>query len=554
MKRVLSLLVALVLLVSMFALPTFALAEGTSNDGDEGGSRAVGFNAEKFKELVADTNKGVYVNMGKNFTLNQEWLTDNEAIHDLFEGIEYHALPKEKTEFEDDEATYDVTYYKNADDVDADEVADTDVVVDDEGYHAGQHVTLKEAKTFKAETGDEFIGWLVKVQYDGEDSAEYLLYRAGDKFVMPAHNIDVVAYWYPVETKEEDKTPDENNPDDTTTEDGQTDSDEPTTPAEPKKEFAYTDDIICLEYITPSDDPKDKDDWKRVAVDKEIELSTAGWWMFRYVVIDGANGDIEDDDAVITPYNTEKFQNEILEKSEKGKYNWEAFCLYRYAVDTAHPEIALSDSMKTKMEDGLTVGTKYTILTSLSITDSSSTSVTYVVERYTGSKGFDLTEGANNSDGEWVPIYDSTAKDNKVLEAGKDYISSSGVITPVSADVTGTKDLYRYRVIYSVKDANGFLGVDKDSDSTEEFHPILYLGVKLSPDDAKEQEKMETWKIILFVIAGLAAIGIVVLLCIKPKQTVAGDSRVSDVEANAEENNDAVEPKAEPEKNPDDAE
>ena len=530
MKRFLSLLIAMVLLVSMFALPTFALADGNTTDDDEYvKTHDVGFDLAKFEELVIDSNKGLYVKMGDKFTLNQDWLKSEESINALFKDIVYHVLPEEPEINEDEDEKVSVNYYKTAPVEDPDADADDNKPVTEELY-PGQHVTLKEAKTFAADSGYEFVGWLVPVNYMGleekTDLDEYYLYRAGDKFVMPDHDIDVVAYWYPVEVDSDDAT----DGDDATE---PTEPTEPETPkeVEPKKEFTYTDDIICLEYITPSDDPKDKDDWKRVAVDKEITLSTAGWWMFRYVVIDGASGDIENDDAVLTPYYDAQWQkdNNVLDE-KKNVFHWEYFCLYRYAVDTDHPEVALSSSMQTKMNDGLTVGTNYTILTSLSITDSSGTSVTYKVYRSPLAKGFNLDQDEDNDDN-WKLIYDSTA-DTKVVEGYEDYITSAGVIKPQSNDKTESVDVYRYKIVYSVKDNNGYFGVEKDTDGTEEYHPTLYLGVKLSPEDQKEQQRMETWKIVLFVIAGLAAVGIVVLLCIKPKDPSLDDARVSEIEAN----------------------
>ena len=539
-KRFFSLLVALVLLVSMFALPTLALAEeATTPDAgaDETESaRLLGFSAEKFAELVIAHNKGLYVEMGSEFTLNHtwtvlngegddaeevefDWLTDVETVKALFPGINFQLLPDERDDDEigDDEEQYTITYNKGAHAA-KDEDADNDSEAAEEAavtasYYSGKHVTLKAATTFEAEEGWEFIGWLVPVAYDGGavegdnavviDGNKYFLYRAGDQFVMPAHNVEVTAYWYPVESDD--------------------DADEAAATAEEAKlEFAYPlNDIICLEYCTPSDDPKDEH-WTRVAADDTIKLETAGWWMFRYVVIDGENGDVTDDDAVITPYNDKDFQNALL---NDGVYNWAAFTVKRYAVDTTHPEIALSESMKTKMEQGLTVGTSYTVSTSLTITDSSSTTVTYKVYRHSG-------DGAATADADgWVLIYDSTAE-NKVLEAGTDYIASNGAITPLASDVITVEGNYRYKIVYSVKDANGYFGVEADAEGEAvEFHPTLLLSVHLSTEDVATQKKVEAWKIVLYVIAGLSAVGIVVLLLVKPKQAQAGDARVADSSA-----------------------
>ena len=521
----------------MFALPTYALAEGATADGDENVETRVDLNLQKFAELVVAANKGLYVEMGSNFMLNytytekgvgedakdvvHEWLKEANIVKDLFPGINYQLLPDEEDVEDTDENKHTVTYKPGEHaKLDDEEKAPSDVT---EEILKTKHVTLKDSKTFEAAEGYEFVGWLVNVTYDGKDSSSALLYREGDKFVMPDHDVEVTAYWYEKEAEE----------------DADDKSDEAAGAAEgDKMEFAYpVNDIICLEYITPSDDPKDAEDWKRVAIEKEIEISSSGWWMFRLAVVDGEKGDISDKDAVVTPYNTKKFQDKILEQSKEGEYDWEAFCLYRYAVDTKHPEVALSSSMQSKMEDGLTVGTNYTILTNLSITDSSSTSTTYKVYRHKGNGTSDKTSSLED----WDLIYDSTA-DVKVVEGFEKYITSAGVITPVAADLTSSPDVYRYRIVYSVKDANGYFGIEKDSDGTTEFHPELFLGVKLSKEGVKDKQRIEAWKIVLFVIAGLSAVGIVVLLCIKPKQVLAGDTRVSEVEANTTNTvNDTVE-------------
>ena len=526
-KRFISLLVALVLLVSIFALPTFALAdEDVTTPGTDAEKRVLDFNLEAFKSLVVEKNAGLYVEMSKNFKLNQEWLKSEEDVQSLFgDKINYLVLPdaRDDDDIGEEEEKYTVTYdggehaAKNTEDGDATE---TETAITAE-YYAGKHVTLKNAATFEAEEGWEFVGWLVPVNYKGTDNKdsvdEYYLYRADDKFVMPAEDITVVAYWYPAETK------------------GDSDSDvAASAEAEAKLEFSYPlNDIICLEYCSPSDEPRD-DNWTRVKADDPISLQASGWWLLRYVVVDGTK-EISDDEAVITPYNT----GEFLEKRTSGEYTWEDFCLYRYAVDTAHPELALSSSMKTKQNEGLTAGTNYTIPTSLTITDSSSTTTTYKVYRHDSASGAGAQD--RTSDG-WKLIYDS---ETGVEEGYSDYISAGGVITPLKLDETA-EGAYRYMIVYSVKDANGYFGVAEDAEDTngyfdgDEFHPVLLLGVKLSKTAQQSKERMEAWKIVLYVIAGLSAVGIVVLLCIKPKQAVENDTRFAAVSGSADAKADEV--------------
>lgn len=530
-KRFFSLLIALVLLVSMFALPVFAFAAEATPDTEEGKDEATkreplslvaaDFIA-KFKELVLDANKGLYVEMNTEFKLNQEWLDDVKKVHDLFPGINYIVLPDE--DFEDADEDHKITYSMGNTEEGTNHAKNKDSKPADGTYKESQHVTLPSA--YEAEEGYEFGGWLLPVAYDGgavgDDGillgeTKYYLYRAGDKFAMPGKDIQALAYWYQKETTDD---PDK----DTDGEEGAA------AVAEEKYDYTYpANDIICIEYCSPSDEPKDEH-WSRKVATESISLQTAGWWLLRYVVVDGESS-IDDDDAVITSFNGEDFKEALLDK-DKNVYDWGQIALYRYAVDTKNPEITLSESMKTTMKDGLKVGTNYTIPTSLTITDSSSTSVTYVVYRYDGANGFDTAAGATNK-GEWVAIYDSAA-DVKILEGGEDYFSASGVIKPIAADVTDNANLYRYKVVYSVKDANGYFGIAKEENDengfTDEsgFHPTLYLGVQFSKQDAETKAKIEAWKIVLYVIAGLSAIGIVVLLFIKPKQALEGDARVSD--------------------------
>ena len=536
MKRFISLLIALVLLVSMFALPTLALAEGTETpDSPEVGeevARDVDFSVDAFKKYIIDNNKGYFVEMNKEFKLNLTWtdkaevededdiihelLKDADALHELFPGeLHYIVLPEEGDVEDNEDNKFTLTYKAG----DEGAVEDQDDVTEE--VLKTKYVTLKAASTFAGKEEYEFVGWLAPVDYDGTllEEGKFNLYRAGDKFVMPAQDIEVVAYWY---LKDVDDSEDNGEA-----------GEEQGADLEEKLDFTYpVNDIICLEYCSPSDDPKNEN-WTRVKADSVISLNATGFWMFRLVVVDGEKNDITDDDSVLTPYNSEEFISERLrEDGVNGEevYHWEEFTLTRYAVDTTKPEIALSSSMKTKMEDGLTVGTTYSISTSLTITDSSNTTVTYKVYRQ------EAAGGAGKGDGDsWKLIYDSTAT-TKVVEGYENYISSSGTINPQSEDVT-TAGNYRYKVVYSVKDANGYFGVAESEeaengtkDESGEFHPTLYLGVKLNEQGVKSKQRMEIWKIILFVIAGLSAVGIVVLLFIKPKQAVVGDSRVSAVD------------------------
>ena len=556
-KRFISLLIALVLLVSMFALPTFALADEETPDQpgvDEEKARELTFDPSVFAKYVIENNKGYFIEMSKEFKLNLSWtepaeeegkedivhklLEEAQILHELFgEDLHYLVLPSEDL-MPDANVDHNktVVVYKSVDP----ETEEATEKKDGDGYLEYKHVTLQASTYFEAPEGYVFAGWRTNVDYDGTilPEGKTVLYRAGDKFSMPYVNptykkdengedikdengkkvvdklgeIVIEAQWAP-EAKEGEE--------------------------QPKPEYTYPkNDIICLEYCSPSGDPKD-DNWTRVEAGSEISIDASGFWMFRLVVIDGENGDITDDDAVITPYNSEDFRKSMLD--ENGEvYHWEKFTLTRYAVDTTNPEIALSSTMKTKMKDGLTVGTNYSISTSLTITDSSSAPATYVVYRQSANDG----AGKDSKDG-WVKIYDSTTKE--VAKDAEAYITASGTINPQSNDVT-TEGNYRYKIVYTVKDANGYFGVGAEDDEngfTDEsgFHPTLYLGVKPSSANDQAKKKMEVWKIILFVIAGLSAVGIVVLLFIKPTDAATSSSSVdADSDADASVDSDSGSP------------
>lgn len=236
-------------------------------------------------------------------------------------------------------------------------------------------------------------------------------------------------------------------------------------------------DEIYVEYCRPSESSQGKDTWDHsTKITEGISISTSGWWKFRLVVKDGTD------------------TSKVLCKSD---------AFVRYAEDTTHPVVELSSDMVKKHEEGLTSGVTYTVSTSLSYPDdsnSSSKTVTYVIQK--------------KVNGEWVTIYDSVKRE--VTKGYESYVSTSGVITPADEDIRADKAAV-YQVVYSVVDSYGFHGV-ADSESTVEHNPKLELFVKAPESKGGKANAVLIWKIILYVIAGLSAVGIVVLLCIKPKQ------------------------------------
>ncbi|MCX4286467.1 MAG: hypothetical protein OSJ68_04125 [Clostridia bacterium] len=239
-------------------------------------------------------------------------------------------------------------------------------------------------------------------------------------------------------------------------------------------------DKIYIEYRTPSEDPREEKWGDAKLVTSTFSVNTSGWWTFRYLIKD-------------------KNDKELARSSS----------FVRYAEDLTNPVVDLSDSMKNKAKDGLTSGITYSISTSLSITDSSSTTVTYIVEK--------LVKGV------WTKIYDSESKE--VTKGYENNISTSGVITPVDNDINKDKTPV-YKITYTVVDSYGYEGVSSGENQVE-FHPELLLFVNAPEGTEKQAQKIEAWKIVLYVIAGLSAVGIVVLLCIKPKQATEIGTKVN---------------------------
>lgn len=240
------------------------------------------------------------------------------------------------------------------------------------------------------------------------------------------------------------------------------------TPTEEEKdvdEYAVADgsDKIYVEYCVPSRDYKE--DWSQANVGSNINVTSSGWWAFRYVAKSGTT---------------------VLARTSR---------IDVYFGDENVPIINdLSSDMTKVQADGIKVGNTYTIKTNLSIKDDSSTTVSYVV--------FKKVNGSWTSE----PIYDSKTKE--VVEGYEDDISTSGTITMHDYDVLGDKEPV-YKITYTVTDSLGYVSNTKD---------MLIFAV------AEEKEALtstQIWTIVLFSIAILSLIGIVVVIFIKPKEAVA---------------------------------
>ena len=522
MKRVLSLFIALVLVFSMFAVTAVAFAEG--GNGSSGGTTTesrVSFKDEavaKFKELVFDKHPAS-IEMSTTFTLDGTvtvdgkevvWYKDYTLLHTIFPGIRYIELKDAKNVLDKDDDGFDtVTKYSVTYDYNLENL---ELEADDEGktpskpnnpaakqYQVTEHVELAKAPTVKV-IDHEFAGWEISFVAEGK-TAEYndYIFPAGYTFNMPEADVTVKAIWKNTASEESEDIP----------------------------EVFYS-DIVYILYSN-SGSREDMKDWERCPVTGKgadtFTIDTKGWWDFRFAIVDGANmAQSEhsldwDADVLATTFDNVQALMDGGEEDEKV-LQANNYTLRSFADDTTHPEIKLSSAMIKKSEEGLTVGTNYSISTALDIEEAgASTTVTYVVYKWVN--------------GEDVLIYDSSKLTDKVTEGYEKNISSTGTITPLEEDVN-VKNSYVYKIVYSVVDTNGYFGVDAKATKLEEFNPELKLSVKAKPVTPGKIDAVEAWKIVLYVVAGLSAVGIVVLLFVKPKQTVATADGRYNANANAE--------------------
>lgn len=519
MKRFLSILIALAMLVSLFSLTALAFAEEPSGGSTEPESkREVTFNSDKFKQLVIDKDEGLdfWMEMAEKFSFENEWWKDAKQVNEIFEGIHYRMQPEQDIEGKES-FTFTVNYgnptegdpYTDQTEPKPKQYKETEQVTLPAKLDAKTKTVSVEGEEDKEEPVAYFAGWEITATDPASGDLPANLkdgaFAAGAKIAMPAQNITATAIWK--ETQEE--------------------ADKEVVP----------DDVLYVIYVTPGGSyTEDMKNWTSHSLTSTISLTTQGAWYFRFVVVDGTKASesgysFDYDDVIATTYDN------VLDLIEKGEATdaqlEEANCTLVYNVkDTTAPEIELSTTQKNKMSDGLTVGVSYSVSTSLTIDDCSATSsdVTYRVYKQMGTE----TENADK-DG-WVLIFDSASK--KVTEGYEDSISTSGTITPLADDVS---DNNAYKIVYTIKDGvSGKYGVKADdntdpngfSDETG-YHPVMLLKVSAAAQSTSTKA-MEVWKIVLYVIAGLSAVGIIVLLCIKPKQQTASARYNANANGNAE--------------------
>ena len=230
-------------------------------------------------------------------------------------------------------------------------------------------------------------------------------------------------------------------------------------------------DTVRLEYRTadPRFDSNWIDDEKTLIVadgGTSFNLKLSGWVCFRY-------------SATYKPADGE------LEKTVRTEQ------VLVYVRDVTAPEVEMGTTLTDKVEDGLTVGKAYSVSTSSSsikVTDSSTYTITFVIKK--------LIKG------EYVEVYSSKTGLSEDYE-GEDI--SNGTITPTADDVM---DKATYQIVYSVTDANGYKSQD------------LVASLKVNAAEVQETEKkVDVLKIVLYVVAGLSAVGIIVLVFfVKPKK------------------------------------
>ncbi len=230
-------------------------------------------------------------------------------------------------------------------------------------------------------------------------------------------------------------------------------------------------DTVRLEYCTgdPRYDANWTDDESTLIVGEggtDFDLKLSGWVSFRY----SATYKPSDDADEVTVYT-------------------DSFVLF--VIDATAPVVEVGTTLSDKVASGLTVGSAYTVSTSstnVKVTDSSTYTTTYVIKKLIN--------------GNYVQVYSSVDGLSEDYE-GKDI--ANGTITPTADDVL---DKPTYQIVFSVTDANGY----KAEDLTVDFK------VNAKASDTEDEEKIDVLKLILYIVAGLSAAGIVVLLLIKPKQ------------------------------------
>ena len=542
MKRFLSILIALILVLSMFSVTAVAFAEPvTDGSGQEGEgespseARKLTFNHEEFKTRVFLPQLKKIV-MSEEFMLDGKikdgdkdvvWFKSAKFLHLFFDGINYIELMDEAKDESGDgwqnstpfHLTYDYALgdldIKGGEDEDESALPEEPEVAQ---YHETEHVKLDDAPEIE---GYKFTGWTV--YWENCDIVEFTKFNnfpAEFVFNMPAADVKVTANWQKLEVAEKDEDADAEEG-----EDGEVEY------VDVKVTF-YANDKIFVLYCGPDGDyNSDMDKWDYCSVDSTFNLDDEGEWYFRFAVVDGEKASdsgysFNYDDVIATTYDN------FLEHLDDPEYSDEQLLEIDYTLkltadDRLHPVVKKSSTANDKEADGLTAGVKFLVSASslLTVDDTSGWKATFEILKR---EGIDASGNPN-----WVSIYDSVTQE--ITEGYEECIEVSGssvYIVPSKSDVA----VYTvYKIVFSVKDDFGFYGVSEIEGAEGEYKPEIELKVVL-PEQDPGLTAVEAWKIVLYVVAGLSAVGIVVLLFIKPKQQKVEDGRYS---ANAEDNGEA---------------
>lgn len=218
-------------------------------------------------------------------------------------------------------------------------------------------------------------------------------------------------------------------------------------------------------YCNPNSYFHTSDKWDES--DNDISATTYGEWHFRYVIVDKAGNESE-----------------------------QSVGITRTIVHPGTaPEIELTSTQLKVETTGIKAGSTYTIPTPTVTAVGTTASYTYQITKLVGE--------------DYVVIYDSKTGD--ITEGYEDFVTTAGSLVPGKNEVA-TKDeagkvVYLYKLVYTATDNYGYTNTRT-------------VNVMTTKPDA-EMSAFDVWETVLIVVASLAAVGIVVLLFVKPKEEVA---------------------------------
>ena len=222
-------------------------------------------------------------------------------------------------------------------------------------------------------------------------------------------------------------------------------------------------------YCNPNSYFHSSDKWDES--DNDVSATTYGVWHFRYVIVDMAGNESVQSDAIT-----------------------------RTIVHPGtNPEIELTATQLKVQTTGIKAGSTYTIPTPTVTAVGTSATYTYQITKLVGN--------------DYVVIYDSETGD--ITEGYEDFVTTAGSLVSGKNEVAGKdaegKVTYLYKVVYNAKDSYGYTS-------------SLTLNVLTTQPDA-EMSAFDVWETVLIVVASVAAVGIVVLLFVKPKEKTEESGR-----------------------------